>query len=208
MTTVLAGAAAHNAGQYGVARAVWAGGTPIDPGSGDGDDNSDAAARLLDALTAFATAVTESRRGDWEAARTAATRASRAIESVDGGDVDVEPIERWLAAFLADPELAERSPPPSVPVAGDRPTPGELPLAAAAVVAGTIAEGRGEELDVVRDALRYARESEYPERTRYATFLRDYAAAESGSRAIVFERLSGLVARRRRKEDDVSELFD
>ncbi|MFC6736489.1 DUF309 domain-containing protein, partial [Halolamina salina] len=74
--------------------------------------------------------------------------------------------------------------------------------------AGTVAAARGDDPEVVADALRFARRSEHPETTRYATFVRDYAAAEPSERAIVFERLSGLVGRQRRKEDDVSGLFD
>lgn len=202
MTRLLAGAAAHNAGQYGVARAIWAGDAPITPDESDPDD------RLLDGLAAFGTAVVESRRGDWDAALDAATAAERAFDATDHDRVDIAPIERWLAALAADPEMAERSPPPTVAVDGDRPTPGELPLPAAAVVAGAVATARGDDPDVIADALRFARGSDHPESTRYATFLRDYAAADEGQRGIVFERLSGVVARQRRKEDDVSGLFE
>lgn len=206
---VLAGAAAHNAGQYSIARVVWAGEAPFNLG-GDG-----AADRLLAALTAFATTVTESRRGEWADALDAAARAESALGAVgesDGEDadasVDTGPIERWLTAFRADPEMTERSPPPTLAVAGDRPIPGELPLEAAAVVASAVAAARGDDPAVVADAVRFARQHERPESTRYATFLRDYAGADPGQRPIVFERLSGVVARERRKEDDVDGLFE
>ncbi|NHX35287.1 MULTISPECIES: hypothetical protein [Halolamina] len=207
---VLAGVAAHNAGEYAVASAIWAGEAPVDPERHDAEvDEFDAANRLLDGLAAFATAVTGSRRGDWSAALDAATAAELAFDAVaDDEGIDLAPIERWLAAFDADPELAERSSPPTVAVDGDRPTPGELPIAAAAVVAGAVAAARGDGPDVVADALRFAREAEHPETTRYATFLRDYAAADPSQRAIVFERLSGVVAQERRKEDDVAGLFE
>ncbi|QKY21221.1 hypothetical protein B4589_012880 [Halolamina sp. CBA1230] len=201
MTRLLAGAAAHNAGQYGVARTIWAGEAPVSPDGNDADD------RLLEGLAAFGTAIVESRRGAWDAALDAATEAELAFEATDQDRIDLAPIERWLAAFGTDPETAERSPPPTIAVDGDRPMPGELPLAAAAVVAGAVAATRGDDPDVVADALRFARGNEHPETTRYATFLRDYAAAESGERGIVFERLSGVVARQRRKEDDVEGLF-
>ena len=202
MTRLLAGVAAHNAGQYGVARTIWAGETAISPAESDAND------RLLAGLASFGTVVVESRRGDWDAALDAATEAELAFGATEQDRVDPAPIERWLAAFGTDPETAERSPPPTIAVDGNRPMPGELPLAAAAVVAGAVAAARGDDPDVVADALRFARGNEHPETTRYATFLRDYAAAESGERAIVFERLSGVVARQRRKEDDVSGLFD
>ncbi|WP_049981793.1 hypothetical protein [Halolamina rubra] len=211
MTTVLAGAAAHNAGEYAVARVIWAGEAPVDPGA-DPDDAKTAdepSDDLRDGLAAFATAVTASRRGDWSSALDAATDAELALDSLtEGREVDLGPIRRWLAAFGADPEVAERSPPPTVAVDGDRPTPGELPLSAAAVVAGAVAAARGDDPAVVADALRFARDDERPESTRYATFLRDYAGAEPSGRAIVFERLAGVVARQRRKEDDVEGLFE
>ena len=61
MSTLLAGAAAHNAGRYAVARTIWAGSAPV---AADGDDTDSAAddaedtvpddPRLLDGLAAFA----------------------------------------------------------------------------------------------------------------------------------------------------------
>ena len=215
MSTLLAGAAAHNAGRYAVARTIWAGSAPVAADSDDADsaadDAGDTAAddpRLLDGLAAFATAVTESRRGNWSAALDAATDAEQTLAGVDDARVDLRPIGRWLAAFAADPEVAERSPLPTLTVDGSRPSPGELPLSAAAVVAGTIAAADGDDSEVVADALRFAAEDEYPENTRYATFVRDYAAADPGDRPIIFDRLSGIVAQERRKEEDVEGLFD
>jgi len=208
MITILAGAAAHNAGEYAIASTIWAGEAPVDPtppnAAGDEADSDD---RLLDALAAFGTTVTESRRGEWAAALDAATETELALDAADDG-FDRGPIERWLAAFAADPELAERSPPPTVAVDGNRPIPGELPLPAATTVAGAVAAVRGDDPEVVTDALRFARAADHPESTRYATFLRDYAAADPSQRSIVFERLAGVVARERRKEDDVEGLFD
>jgi hypothetical protein len=61
---------------------------------------------------------------------------------------------------------------------------------------------------VIADALRFASEEEYPENTRYATFVRDYAAADPSDRPIIFDRLSAVVAQQRRKEEDVEGLFD
>lgn len=197
---VLAGAAAYNTGEYAIARSVWAGEDPTSPG-----DRTDSP--LLDGLTAFVTAVTRSRRGEWPAALNAATTAQSACEPVENG-VNAVQIQRWLVAFSADPEMAERSPPPTIAVDGDRPTPGQIPLAAAALVAGAVAETRGTDPTVIADGVRFANEHEYPERSRYATFIRDYASADANQRPIIFERLAGLVERERRKEDDVDGLFD
>jgi len=200
--TVLAGTAAHNAGQYGIARAVWAREAPDSAG---GDANE----RLLDVLSAFARAVTESRRGEWTGALDLASEAEFALDAVDDpAGVELSPVAHWLAAFRVDPEAAERSPPPVVAIDGDRPTPGELPLSAAALVASAVAAARGDDPDIVDDAVRFAAESDSPEDTRYATFVRDYAAANPAQRPIVFERLSAVVAQERRKEEDVDGLFD
>lgn len=222
MSTLLAGAAAHNAGRYAVARTIWAGSAPVavdgdgidgsadardDPADPDADGAADDS-RLLEGLTAFATAVTEGRRGNWSTALDAATEAEGRLDGIDDTRVPLLPIERWLAAFGSDPEVAERSPPPRLPVDGSRPIPGELPLSAAAVVAGAVAAASGDDPDVIADALRFAAEDEHPETTRYATFLRDYAVVDPDERGIVFDRLSGIVAQERRKEEDVEGLFD
>lgn len=222
MSTLLAGAAAHNAGRYAVARTIWAGSAPVavdgdeidgsadardDPADPDADGAADDS-RLLEGLTAFATTITESRRGNWSAALDAATEAEGRLDGIDDTRVPLLPIERWLAAFGSDPEVAERSPPPRLTVDGSRPTSGELPLSAAAVVAGAVAAAGGDDPDVIADALRFASEEEYPETTRYATFVRDYAAADPSDRPIIFDRLSAVVAQQRRKEEDVEGLFD
>lgn len=198
---LLAGVAAHNVGEYDIARAIWAGETPLAPET-DADDS------LRTGLAAFATAVLDGRRGEWAAARAAAEEAESALPDSDPAGVDLVSVERWLAAFRADPEVAERSPPPLLAIDDNQPTPGELPLASAALVAVAVATGIGDDPEIVMDAVRYARESDQPESTRYATFVRDYADADAGQRPIVFERLSAMVQRERRKEDDVSDLFD
>ncbi|WP_435117578.1 DUF309 domain-containing protein [Halolamina sp. C58] len=198
-----AGVAAHNVGEYDIARAIWAGETPMAPET-DADDS------FRTGLAAFATAVLDARRGRWTAALAAAEEADSELADYDPSDhtgVDLTSVERWLAAFRADPELVERSPPPRLSIDGEQPTPGELPLSAAALVAVAVATGIGDDPEVVVDAVRYARESDQPESTRYATFVRDYADADASQRSIVFERLSSMVQRERRKEDDVSGLF-
>lgn len=201
---VRAGVAAHNVGEYGLARGIWAGETPL---AGDDDQSP-----LRSGLAAFATAVFDGRRGNWDAALAVAEEARLALADAEPGSVqpdgvDLAPVRRWLAAFEADPEFAERSPPPTLIVDGDRPTPGELPLSAASLVATAVATGIGDDAEVLLDAVRFAEAHDRPETTRYATFIRDYAGAETGQRGIVFQRLSALVERERRKEDDVSGLF-
>lgn len=197
-----AGVAAHNVGEYDIARAIWAGETPMAPETGADDS-------FRTGLAAFATAILDARRGRWTVALAAAEEADAELADYDPDPtgVDLTSVERWLAAFRADPELVERSPPPLLSIDGEQPTPEELPLSAAALVAVAVATGIGDDPEVVVDAVRYARESDQPESTRYATFVRDYADADASQRSIVFERLSSMVQRERRKEDDVSGLF-
>jgi len=198
---LIAGAAAHNVGEYDIARAIWAGETRLTP-------DIDAEDSLRGGLAAFATAVLDGRRGNWAVALAAAEEAESTVPNSDSENVDLASVERWLAAFRADPETAERSPPPLLAVDDDQPTPGTLPLAAAALVAVAVATGIGDDVEILIDADRYAHGSDHPESTRYATFVRDYADADAGQRPIVFERLSAMVQRERRMEDDVSDLFD
>lgn len=188
-----AGAAAYHAGEYRAAREIWAGGgTP-----------------LLDSLAAFAETVADARAGEWDESMDAADRATEALAAADPAErgVDTAPLQRWLGAFYADPERIERGPGPSVSVTGEPPTAGMLSLAAAGVAATAVAEFSEYDEQVVADAVRFAEGAEAPDESRYATFLRDFVG-EPAQRAIVFERLTGLVEQERRKERDVGGLFE
>lgn len=198
-TALVAGAAALNVGEYDIARAVWSGETPL---------ATDAEVPLRLGLAAFARAVLDARHGEWAAASAAVDDADSALANLEAEGVDLAPIRRWLAAFRADPEIAERSPPPTLTVAGERPTPGELPLPAAALVAAAVATGVGDDPAVIVDAHRFAADAARPETTRYATFVRDYASTDASQRPVVFQRLEAIVEEQRRKEEDVSGLFD
>ncbi|MFB6220816.1 MAG: DUF309 domain-containing protein [Halolamina sp.] len=193
-----AGAAAYNAGEYAAARAVWA-----------GTDSESGTPPLLDGLAAFADAVARGRQGEWTAATAAADRATERLDSddIDGRGVTVAALRRWLDAFRADPERIERRPVPPVSVAGEHPVPGTLSLAAAGAVASVVADRAGYDTDVVADAVRFARAEEHPAASNYATFLRDFVG-DPAQRPIIFQRLSGMVERERRKERDVDGLFD
>lgn len=196
-TALRAGAAPYNVGDYPAAREAWA--------AADGEE-SDA---LFDALAALADAITRGQRGEWTAATTAADRAVDRFAEVkeDAGGVAIAPLQRWLAAFRADPERIERGPAPPVVVDGDRTAPGTLSLSPAGVAAAAVAEVRGHEADIVADAVRFARQAEHPEGSNYATFLRDFVG-DPARRPIIFQRLSETVERERRKERDVGGLFD
>jgi hypothetical protein len=188
---LLAGAAAYNVAEFRVAEAVWTG--------GEGP--------LLAGLAALADAVAAGRAGQWDEATAAAERARDLLAGVDGGPVSIPPLGRWLDAFLADPESVERGRPPAVVVDGERRLPETLPLGAAGLAAVVLAETGAYDAEVVADAVRFAERENYPDESTYATFLRDFVGNPE-QRAIVFQRLEGLVDRERRKERDVSGLFD
>lgn len=188
---LLAGAAAYNVAEFRAAAAVW--------GEGEGS--------LFEGLAALADAVAAGRTGEWDAARTAAKRARNRLAGIDGGPVSLPPLGRWLDAFLADPEAVERGRPPAVVVDGERRLPETLPLPPAALAAEAVAETGEHDAAVVADAARFASRAAQPEQSNYATFLRDFVG-NPDQRPIIHERLAGLVERERRKERDVSGLFE
>lgn len=188
---LLAGAAAYNVAEFRVAAAVWR--------EGDGP--------LFAGLAVLAAAVAAGRVGEWDEATTAAGRARERLAEVDGGPVSLPPLRRWLDTFLADPESVERGRPPAVVVDGERRLPETLPLAAAELAAAALAERSSYDAAVVADAVRFAEREDHPDESRYATFLRDFVGNPE-RRPIVFQRLSELVERERRKGRDVDGLFD
>lgn len=188
---LLAGAAAYNVAEFRAAAAVWR--------EGEGS--------LLAGLADLAEAVAAGRTGEWAEATDAVERARERLASADGGPVSVPPLGRWLDAFLADPESVERGRPPAVVVDGERRLPETLPLSAAALAAEALADAGAHEAEVIADAARFARRESRPDESSYATFLRDFVGNPE-QRPIIHQRLAGLVERERRKERDVSGLFD
>lgn len=188
---LLAGAAAYNVAEFRVAEAVWQ--------EGEGP--------LFAGLAGLAEAVAAGRAGEWDQATAAAERARELLGGIENGPVSLPPLHRWLATFLTDPESVERDRPPAVVVDGERRLPETLPLASAGLAAAAFAEQSSYDAAVVADAIRFAEREDQPDESRYATFLRDFVGNPE-RRPIVFERLAGLVERERRKERDVSGLFD
>jgi hypothetical protein len=192
-TALHAGAAAYTAGELHAAQAILT--APETP--------------LLDGLAAFVGTVAAARAGNWGEARALADRAARQLAAADPTTHGVEtaPLQRWLGAFRADPERIERAPAPPIFVDGELLVPGTLPLAAAGVAAAVVAEMSAYDGGVVADAIRFAEQTARPDESRYATFLRDFVG-DPTQRPIVFQRLSSMIDRERRKERDVSGLFE
>lgn len=188
---LLAGAAAYNVAEFRVAERVW----------------TDGEGPLFSGLAALADAVACGRAGEWTAAVTAAERARALLADAEPAEISRPPLGRWLDSFLADPESVERGRPPAVLVDGERRVPGTIPLQAAGLAAEALAAISEYEEGVLTDAIRFAGQEPQPEQSTYATFLRDFVGNPE-RRPVVYERLSGLVERDRRKERDVSGLFD
>lgn len=188
---LLAGAAAYNVAEFRVAEQVW------EAGQGP----------LFLGLAALADAVACGRAGEWTAATTAAECARELLAAAEPTAVSRPPLGRWLDSVLADPESVERGRPPAVLVDGERRVPGTLPLRTVGLAADALAATSGYDEGVISDAIRFAGKESQPEQSTYATFLRDFVG-NPDRRPVVYERLSGLVERDRRKERDVSGLFD
>jgi hypothetical protein len=188
---LLAGAAAYNVAEFRVAEQVWSAEQGL----------------LCSGLAALADAVASGRAGEWATATTAAERARELLADADPAVVSRPPLGRWLDSFLADPESVERGRPPAVMIDGKRRVPGTLPLRAAGLAAEALATASEYDEGLISDAIRFAGEESQPEQSTYATFLRDFVG-NPDRRPVVYERLSGLVERDRRKERDVSGLFD
>lgn len=188
-----AGAAAYNAGEFRAAQAIL----------------TAPETTLLDGLGAFVGTVANARTGNWSEAMESADRATRQLAAADPTTRGVEtaPLQRWLGAFHADPERIERARAPSISVGGAFPGPSTLSVAAAGVAAAVVAESTSYDVDIVADAIRFAEQAAQPDESPYATFLRDFIG-DPAQRPIVFQRLSGMVERERRKERDVDGLFE
>ncbi|UIP00708.1 DUF309 domain-containing protein [Halobaculum sp. CBA1158] len=122
--------------------------------------------------------------------------------------VDAAALRDALAGLAADPERVERGPAPPLTHGGERVAPTSLSLSAATLAAEALAEEHGLDAGVVADAGRFAREEEAMGRSRFAALLFDLLRADDPqTRGLVYDRLSGLVERERRKETDVEGLF-
>lgn len=198
-----AGAAVYNAGEFHAAHDAWED-RWLDLESETDDE------RLLHGLIQFTAVVHHARNGNWSGATKLAESADGYLSAVDPDatrDVAVAAVGRWLRAFRADPERIERTSPPKLRVGDEAIEPGLLTLAEVAIAAVVVAEAYDYDGSVVADAVRFAREASDPDSAREATFLRDFVA-DASHRPLVFQRLGSLVERRRRKEEDVSGLFE
>ncbi|EMA01714.1 DUF309 domain-containing protein [Haloferax denitrificans] len=198
-----AGVAIYNAGAYRAAHGAWeARWLSLER---DTDDE-----RFLHGLIQFTAAVHHARDGN-DSGAVGLARSAR--EYLDGlGDdyrgVDLAEVRAFLARLEADPGVAAADP-LALRLDGRVVTYDDLDFDAVAVAAETLAEELdGYDESVVADAVEYAREEiAEGEQTQFTAMVFDFVRNEA-QRGLVFQRLSEHVRRRRRREDDVSGLFE
>jgi predicted metal-dependent hydrolase len=207
------GTAAFNAGDHRAAHEAWE--EPwLALESGTADE------RLLHGLIQYAAATHHARLRNWSGARRLAASAAAYLSALDDGyrEMNVAAVRTHLRRLAADPEFAERRRPLSLQHDGAALTPADLSFEQLASVATLLAEEyEAFDATVVDDAIRYARgelgdDDSPPEVTAtrsrgFVGMLFDFADTRDG-RAVVYDRLSRHVERRRSRERDVDGLFE
>ncbi|WP_148415968.1 DUF309 domain-containing protein [Haloferax sp. KTX1] len=197
-----AGAAIYNAGAYRAAHGAWE--SRWLSLERDTDDE-----RFLHGLIQFTAAVHHARDGN-DSGAVGLARSARQYLADLGDDyrgVDLAAVRAFLARLEADPAVADD--PLALRLDGRVVTYDDLDFDAVAVAAETLAEElNGYDEDVVADAVEYAREEiAEGEQTQFTAMVFDFVRNEA-QRGLVFQRLGEHVRRRRRREDDVSGLFE
>jgi len=198
-----AGVAIYNVGHYHAAHDAWEDHWLDLP---EGDDE-----RFLHGLIQFTAAVHHARERNWSGATGLADSARGYLNALpdEYRGVDVGAVRDYLAGLERDPERIERAPPLRLTHEGDSLTVADLEFDAAAVAAVVLAEEYGYDEAVLERAVEYARADLAAGETgsQFVTFVLDFAR-EGGQRAIIFQRLSEHVDRRRHRETDVEGLFE
>jgi hypothetical protein len=199
-----AGVAIYNAGGYHAAHDAWEDHW-LDLESGTDDE------RFLHGLIQFTAAVYHATEGNDSGATGLAESAQDYLADLpaDYREINVGEVRDFLAALEADPALLAERDPPSLRHSGRRLVPEDLGLDATCVAAELLAEEEGYDEATVEDATAYARADADSEATGspFLPLVFDFVR-DPDNRAVVFQRLSEHVGRRRDREDDVSGLFE
>ena len=200
-----AGIAIYNAGYYHAAHDAWEE-RWLDLERGTDDE------RLLRGLIQFTAAVYHARDRNWTGATGLAESAGEYLSAPPDSHrgVTVDRVRTYLADLAADPETIERRRPPALTHEGRATALDDLDFEATAIAAAVLAQ----ELDrfdeaVVERAIEYAREdlAAGDEGSSFVSLTFDFVR-EREHRDLVYRRLSEHADRRRRREEDVSGLFD
>ncbi|XVH30391.1 DUF309 domain-containing protein [Haloferacaceae archaeon DSL9] len=201
-TSLRAGIAIYNAGEYHAAHDAW---EERWLGLERGTDDE----RFLHGLIQYTAAAHHASTRNWSGAVGLAESAASYLDGLPAvhRGVDLDRARSALAALGADPEVIERRPPDPLVIDGEPIHPGALDFGAAAIVARILAAADRYDAETVADAIRYARAELDEGTTRFISLVMDFAA-DAERRGLVYRRLSEHVERRRVKERDVADVFD
>jgi hypothetical protein len=198
-----AGIAIYNAGRFHAAHDAWE-----DEWLGLEDGSRDE--RFLHGLIQFTAGVHHAHDHNWTGAVGLADSAGDYLADVPGNyrGVNVGDVRAFLAALARDPEVVERATPPLLTYDGDALALESLDAPAAVEAGVALAERAGYDDEVFERAAGYARDALADgDLDEFGVLLCDFVT-ETEQRPLVATRLRQHVQRRRRREDDVSGLFD
>jgi len=199
------GVAVFNEGEYHAAHDAWED-RWLDLEDGTDDE------RFLHGLIQYTAAVHHAVEGNEEGAVGLAESAAEYLDGLGATyrGVALAPVREALAALAADPTpLAGDAEPPRLEHDGETPTYEDLDFEATMVAAEVLAAESGYDPAPVERATRYAREdlSLGYDDSEFVSLLFDFVR-EPENRGVIHDRLSGHVAKRARRENDVDGLFD
>jgi hypothetical protein len=199
------GVAVFNEGEYHAAHDAWED-RWLDLDEGADDE------RFLHGLIQFTAAVHHATTGNEEGAVGLAESAAEYLDGLDADHhgVDLTTVRSGLSSIAADPSpLAGDAEPPALSHDGEALYYEDLGFEATMVVAEVLVEETGYDPAPLERATRYAREdlSLGYERSEFVTLLFDFVR-DPENRGVIHDRLSGHVAKRARRENDVAGLFD
>ncbi|KAB1186691.1 MULTISPECIES: DUF309 domain-containing protein [Haloferax] len=198
-----AGVAIYNAGAYRAAHGAW---ESTWLALEDGSDDE----RFLHGLIQFTAAIHHARERNYSGATGLAESAQGYLDGLpdDYRGVNLDDVRTSLSELESDPDSAARDP-LVLRLDGHVVTVDDLDFDAIVVAADTLAEELdGYDESVVADAIDYARE-EIAEgaQTQFTAMVFDFVQNDA-QRGLVYQRLEEHVRRKRRREDDVSGLFE
>ncbi|MFP8955137.1 DUF309 domain-containing protein [Natrialbaceae archaeon A-CW3] len=199
-----AGIAIYNDGYYHAAHDAWEG-YWLDLEAGTHDE------RLLHGLIQFTAAIYHAQNRNWAGTVGLASSAGGYLDGLPAAyrGVNVAAVRRALETLAADPAVIERRPAPPLTHDGERLHLVDLDLEATFLAAGVLAEELGYDEGVIDDGIAFARDDLEADRgtDTFLTLVADFVR-KPADRALVFDRLTGHVERRRAEATDVEGLFD
>ncbi len=199
-----AGIAIYNAGRYHAAHDAWEDHW-LDLEAGTDDE------RFLHGLIQFTAAVYHATNENWSGAAGLAESAGDYLEGLPPAyrGVNLDDVRTFLADVAGDPSLIDRRSPLALTHDGSVVTPEDLDFEATVVAADVFAEEDGYDETVIELGSTYARADLADEATGspFVSLLFDFVR-QPERRAVVFQRLSEHVDRRRSRDEDVDGLFE